>query len=136
MSTADLEHVFREEWAAVVATLARRLGDLQAAEDAAAEAVAAAAGVWPRDGVPPNPGGWLSVTAWRKAVDQLRRDHPVAVDPEVLAAVAHDPGEAGQRPGAAAHGTSEEDEAMDAARLVDDRLGLVFACCHPALALE
>jgi RNA polymerase sigma-70 factor (ECF subfamily) len=128
MSTADLEHAFREEWAAVVATLARRLGDLQAAEDAAAEAFAAAARAWPRDGVPPNPGGWLTVTAWRKAVDQLRREHPVAVDPSAL-------GEAAPGQEEAAPGTSEEDEAM-AARLVDDRLGLVFACCHPALALE
>ena len=64
----------------MVAALARRLGDLQAAEDAAAEAFAAAARAWQRDGVPPNPGGWLTVTAWRKAIDQLRRDRLVAVD--------------------------------------------------------
>ena len=93
MSAAGLEHAFREEWAAVVATLARRLGDLQAAEDAAAEAFAAAARAWARDGVPPNPGGWLTVTAWRKAVDQLRRDRPVAVDPQVLTEVTHSAGE-------------------------------------------
>ena len=66
-----LEHAYRDEWSAVVATLARRLGDLQAAVDAAAEAFAAAARVWARDGTPPNPGGWLMTTAWRKAVDQL-----------------------------------------------------------------
>ena len=54
-----LERVFREEWGAIVATLARRLGDLQAAEDAAAEAFAAAADAWGRDGMPPKPGGWL-----------------------------------------------------------------------------
>ena len=87
MSTAGLERAFREEWTTVVAALARRLGDLQAAEDAAAEAFAAAARAWARDGVPPNPGGWLTVTAWRKAVDQLRRDRPVAIDPHVLAEV-------------------------------------------------
>ena len=57
VSTADLEHAFREEWSAVVATLARRLGDLQAAEDATAEAFAAAARAWARDGVPPKPRG-------------------------------------------------------------------------------
>ena len=68
-----LERAYREEWTTVVAALARRLDDLQAAEDAAAEAFAAAARTWPRDGIPPNPGGWLTVTAWRKAVDQLRR---------------------------------------------------------------
>lgn len=125
MSTASLEQAFREEWTAVVATLARRLGDLQAAEDATAEAFAAAARAWARDGVPPNPGGWLTVTAWRKAVDQLRRDRPVAVDPQVLSGF--------QQNGAA--GAPEED-AMTASELTDDRLGMVFACCHPALALE
>ena len=121
MSTEDLEHAFREEWTAVVAALARRLGDLQAAEDATAEAFAAAARVWARDGVPPNPGGWLTVTAWRKAIDQLRRDRLVAVEEHVLDEVAA--------------GTGEEGAPMEAG-LVDDRLGLVFACCHPALALE
>jgi RNA polymerase sigma-70 factor, ECF subfamily len=122
MSAADLEHAFREEWSAVVATLARRLGDLQAAEDATAEAFAAAAQAWARDGAPPNPGGWLTVTAWRKAIDQRRRDRMVAMDTQMLHQVTAAPG--------------EEDPEMEAGRLVDDRLGLVFACCHPALALE
>jgi RNA polymerase sigma-70 factor (ECF subfamily) len=117
----DLEHAFREEWTAVVAALARRLGDLQAAEDATAEAFAAAARAWARDGVPPNPGGWLTLTAWRKAIDQLRRDRLIAVEEHVLDEVAA--------------GTGEEGAPMEA-ELVDDRLGLVFACCHPALALE
>jgi RNA polymerase sigma-70 factor (ECF subfamily) len=116
-----LEHAFREEWTAVVAALARRLGDLQAAEDATAEAFAAAARAWARDGVPPNPGGWLTVTAWRKAIDQLRRDRLVAVEEHVLDEMAA--------------GAGEEGAPMEAG-LVDDRLGLVFACCHPALALE
>jgi RNA polymerase sigma-70 factor (ECF subfamily) len=119
---AGLEHAFREEWSAVVATLARRLGDLQAAEDATAEAFAAAAQAWARDGVPPSPGGWLTVTAWRKAIDQSRRDRLVAVEAHVLDELAA--------------GAGEEDAEMEAGRLVDDRLGLVFACCHPALALE
>ena len=122
MSAGELEHAFREEWGAVVATLARRLGDLQAAEDAAAEAFAAAANAWRKDGVPPNPGGWLTLTAWRKAVDAHRRAGAVAVDPHVLGEVA---------------AAAEEDEpAMEPASLGDDRLGLIFACCHPALALE
>jgi RNA polymerase sigma-70 factor, ECF subfamily len=119
---AGLERAYREEWTTVVAALARRLNDLQVAEDAAAEAFAAAARTWPRDGIPPNPGGWLTVTAWRKAVDQLRRDRPVTVDPQVLAEVTHSAG--------------EEDAEMETGPLGDDRLGLVFACCHPALALE
>src|SRR5215813_14273011 len=74
MSSAAVERAFREEWAAVVATLARRLGDLQLAEDAAQDAFAAAAATWPRDGVPAKPGAWLTVTAWRKAMDQVRRE--------------------------------------------------------------
>jgi len=81
-----LERAFREEWGEVVATLARRLGDLQAAEDAAAEAFAAASVAWARDGVPSNPGGWLTVTAWRKAVDAYRAGgaRTASVDPRLL----------------------------------------------------
>lgn len=122
----DLEHAFREEWGAVVATLARRLGDLQAAEDAAAEAFAAAAAAWPKTGVPPNPGGWLTVTAWRKAVDAHRAHRATATDPHVLGDFT----------------AAEEAELTEAGvtrapePLGDDRLGLIFACCHPALALE
>ncbi len=78
MSGADvgdaLARAHREEWARVVATLARRFGDLDLAEDAAAEAFATAAERWPRDGVPPNPGAWLTTTANRKAIDRIRRE--------------------------------------------------------------
>jgi len=104
----------------VVAGLSRRLGDLQAAEDAAAEAFIAAATAWRRDGVPPSPGAWLTLTAWRKAVDQLRRDRPVArhgLDEGTLAAPGQESGQEG-------------------AVMEDERLGLIFACCHPALAPE
>jgi RNA polymerase sigma-70 factor (ECF subfamily) len=105
-----------------VATLARRLGDLQAAEDAVSEAFAAATRTWPGDGVPPKPGAWLTVTAWRKAVDQLRTQQHISrvgLDP-LLSTV------------------GEENEADDpeVITMEDDRLGLIFACCHPALALE
>src|SRR5215475_10384266 len=117
----DLEHAFREEWGAVVATLARRLGDLQAAEDAAAEAFAAAAAAWPKTGVPPNPGGWLTITAWRKAVDAHRAHRAAATDPHVLSDVT---------------AAEEADVSQGPQSLGDDRLGLIFACCHPALALE
>ena len=122
MTASALEHAFREEWGAVVASLSRRLGDLQAAEDATSEAFAAAARTWPSQGVPPNPGGWLTVTAWRKAVDQLRRDQPVSgyeLDAEEV-------------PGAGA----DVSEVAEGAAMEDDRLGLMFACCHPALAVE
>jgi RNA polymerase sigma-70 factor (ECF subfamily) len=121
VTAAALERAFRDEWTTVVAALSRRLGDLQAAEDAVAEAFTAAATAWRRSGVPPNPGAWLTLTAWRKAVDQLRRDRPVArhgLDGATLA----DPGE----------GIDAEEVTV----LEDERLGLIFACCHPALAPE
>jgi RNA polymerase sigma-70 factor (ECF subfamily) len=122
VAAAALERAFRYEWTAVVAVVSRRLGDLQAAEDAVAEAFTAAATAWRRGGVPPNPGAWLTLTAWRKAVDQLRRDRPVAahgLDESFLAS----PGREGE--------PEQEGAVME-----DERLGLIFACCHPALALE
>jgi RNA polymerase sigma-70 factor, ECF subfamily len=113
--TADrLDRAFREEWTVLVATLARRSGDLQAAEDATGEAFAAAARAWARDGVPPNPGAWLNLTASRKAIDQQRRDR---LQDRLVAE----------------HGA---ELAAPARESHDDRLGLMFACCHPALALE
>jgi RNA polymerase sigma-70 factor, ECF subfamily len=116
-----LERAYREEWTAIVATLARRLGDLQAAEDAVSEAFTVAARTWPSEGVPPRPGAWLTVTAWRKAVDQLRAQQHLS--------------KTGLPPLASA--TSDEHEAdPEVVTMEDDRLGLIFACCHPALALE
>ncbi len=110
----------------MVATLARRLGDLQLAEDATQEAFARAAVTWPRDGVPAKPGAWLTVTAWHTALNQVRRDRLFAErapDLQASSATATDVEEqlAGQ----------EETLGME-----DDRLRLIFACCHPALALE
>jgi RNA polymerase sigma-70 factor (ECF subfamily) len=124
----SLERAFREEWGAIVATLARRLGDLQAAEDATAEAFAAAADAWARDGTPPKPGGWLMLTAWRKAIDALRRDAPASVlEPHLLNQLTmngSDMNDVTRSPG------------EDNTHLGDDRLPLIFACCHPALAPE
>jgi RNA polymerase sigma-70 factor, ECF subfamily len=122
LSGPALERAYREEWSAVVATLARRLGDLQAAEDAVSEAFTAAARTWSRDGVPPKPGAWLTVTAWRKAIDQLRNrahisEHGLA--PELADLTAPPPDADPEEP-----------------QMADDQLGLVFACCHPALAPE
>ena len=117
-----LERAYRDEWTAVVASLARRLGDLQAAEDAVSEAFAAAARTWPSDGVPPKPGAWLTVTAWRKAVDQLRAQQHVS--------------KAGLAPLLSAVGTEDDDADPEVVTMADDRLGLIFACCHPALAPE
>jgi RNA polymerase sigma-70 factor, ECF subfamily len=122
ITSAALERAYREEWTAIVATLARRLGDLQAAEDAVSEAFAAAARTWPGDGVPPKPGAWLTVTAWRKAIDQLRAQQHVS--------------KAGLSPLIAAADDEPGDADPEVVTMEDDRLGLIFACCHPALAPE
>ena len=107
-----------EEWARVVAGLARRFGDLDLAEDAAAEAYVAAVERWPRDGVPPNPGAWLTTTATRKAIDRLRRESHRDDKHQ------------------AAHMLSDDTPPEPTGPVDDDRLRLVFICCHPALAME
>jgi RNA polymerase sigma-70 factor (ECF subfamily) len=122
LTSPAVERAFREEWGQVVATLARRLGDLQLAEDAAQEAFASAAATWPRDGVPARPGAWLTVTAWRKAVDQLRRDQLFADRLRDLRGT-----------GAVEEDFEDQEETLG---MEDDRLRLIFTCCHPALALE
>ena len=108
----------REEWARVVAGLARRFGDLDVAEDAAAEAYAAAVERWPRDGVPPNPGGWLTTTATRRAIDRLRRESHRDAKHQ------------------AAQMLTDDTPAPPTGPIEDDRLRLVFTCCHPALSME
>jgi RNA polymerase sigma-70 factor (ECF subfamily) len=113
-----ITQAYHEEWARVVAALTRRFGDLDIAEEATAEAFATAVERWPADGVPPNPGAWLTTTANRKAIDRIRRE-------------------------------SKRDDKHKEARLVfdndppeplgaidDDRLRLIFTCCHPALAMQ
>ena len=112
-----LTRAHREEWARVVATLAKRFGNLDIAEEAAAEAAAIAAERWPTDGVPPNPGAWLTTTATRKAIDRIRRESSR---------------DARHREAQLVHDTQAEPlGAID-----DDRLRLIFTCCHPALAME
>ena len=108
--------VHREEWARLVATLARRFGDLDIAEEMAAEAFAAAVERWPADGVPPSPGAWLTVTARRKAIDRVRREARRGEKHKEALMLSDAPEPLG---------------AID-----DDRLRLVFTCCHPALAME
>ena len=113
-----IARVHREEWARVVAGLARRFGDLDLAEDAAAEAFLAAVERWPHDGVPPNPGGWLTTTAARKAIDRLRR--------EARRDDKHQ----------AAHMLTDDTPSEPTGPVEDDRLRLVFTCCHPALSMD
>jgi RNA polymerase sigma-70 factor (ECF subfamily) len=113
-----ITRVHHEEWARVVATLARRFGDLDIAEEMTAEAFASAVERWPADGVPPNPGGWLTTTAHRKAIDRLRR--------ELKREEKH----------REALMLSDTDTPEPLGAIDDDRLRLVFTCCHPALAME
>ncbi|HSL63418.1 MAG TPA: sigma-70 family RNA polymerase sigma factor, partial [Gaiellaceae bacterium] len=116
-----IERLFREEWGRSVAALARATGDLALAEDAVQDAFATALERW-GDRPPANPGGWLFATARNRAIDRLRRDRTLAAKTELLARLA-----------ALAPADPEEAE-MET--IPDDRLELVFACCHPALAPE
>ncbi len=108
----------REEWGRAVAALVRAFGDVQLAEDAVQDAFALALERWPRDGVPANPGAWIITTARNRAIDQIRRRQTLARKTELLARLE-------------SLRTVEEE---DVATIPDDRLALVFTCCHPALA--
>jgi RNA polymerase sigma-70 factor (ECF subfamily) len=115
---AALTRIHREEYAAVVASLVRRFGDIDLAEDAASEALVAALEHWPTSGIPPNPGGWLTTTATRKAIDRIRRESHRDTKHQ-QAAMIIDP-------------TPPADPGV----VDDDRLRLLFTCCHPALSPE
>lgn len=117
-ASRQLDAVLREHWWAAVASIARRSGDLEIAEDAVQEACAAAVTRWPRDGIPPSPRGWLITTAWHKAVDLMRRD-ALRVTRETQAAA--------DMPASLTAREPARDQVGDA------ELGLIFACCHPAL---
>jgi len=112
-----VEQAFRDHWGRVVASLIGFLGDFELAEEAAQEAFAIAAERWPRDGVPDNPAAWLATTARNRAIDRIRRDRTLAAKAPLL-----------QEPEAV-------EETMDTT-FPDERLELIFTCCHPALATE
>ena len=122
MGVSDVENAItlahREEWARVVATVARRFGDLGIAEEAAGEAFVVAVERWPVEGLPANPGGWLTTTAIRKAIDIIRREN--------------------KRDGKHKEAMMIfDDEPLEPIGAIDDdRLRLIFTCCHPALAME
>jgi len=117
-STLAIERIYREEYGRIVASLTRRFGSIDIAEEAAGEALLAAVERWPRDGVPPNPGGWLTTTAGNRAIDKIRREsHRDAKHQAAL--------------------MIEDDTPHEPTGVVeDDRLRLIFTCCHPALAPE
>ena len=115
---ATLERTFRDEWGRVLATLIGLLGDFELAEEAAQEAFATAAERWPRDGTPDNPRAWLVATARNRAIDRIRRDRTLAAKTRLLDA------------------PEAVEETMDETTIPDERLELIFTCCHPALALD
>jgi RNA polymerase sigma-70 factor, ECF subfamily len=118
---AEVGRIFREESGRSLAALIRTFGDIDVAEDAVQEAFAVALDRWPRDGVPPNPGGWITTTARNHAIDRLRRE---ARGRELLSEVAV------LSPGSNAPGKPE------VGAVQDDRLRLIFTCCHPALSTQ
>jgi len=119
---SEVARVFREEWGRAVSILIRVLGDFELAEDAVQDAFATAAERWPREGTPRNPGAWIVATARNRAIDRIRRERTLARKREELVA--------------ALERLPTHDEEDDVSAIPDDRLALVFTCCHPALAAE
>ena len=115
---ATLEQAFREQRGRVLATLIGFLGDFDLAEEAVQEAFAIAAERWPRDGVPENAGGWLITTARNRAVDRIRRDRTLAEKTRLLGAA------------------EATEDRVSATNFPDERLELIFTCCHPALGTD
>jgi RNA polymerase sigma-70 factor (ECF subfamily) len=116
---AILDQAFRDQWGRVLAAMVGFLGDFDLAEEAAQEAFAIAAERWPQDGVPASPNSWLVSTARNRAIDRIRRDRTLAAKTRLLEVP-----------------EAMEEETMDASAFPDERLELVFTCCHPALATD
>jgi RNA polymerase sigma-70 factor (ECF subfamily) len=125
-AAGTVEAVFREEWGRLLAKLVRSLGDLDLAEEVAADAIATAVARWPTDGVPEQPAAWLLTTARRRAVDLLRRRRAYAAKLAILRVEAERTGEL----------AAPASDPVEPDAIVDDRLRLFFTCCHPALAPE
>ena len=114
----QLEKVFHDEWGRVLAALIGFLGDFELAEEAAQDAFAAAAERWPREGAPAHPRAWLVTTARNRAIDRLRRDRTLAAKTRLLDV------------------PQTTEDLVDETTIPDERLELIFTCCHPALALD
>jgi RNA polymerase sigma-70 factor (ECF subfamily) len=115
---AILEDVFREQWGRVLAAMVGFLGDMEVAEEAAQEAFAIAADRWPRDGEPAHPVAWLITTARNRAINRIRRDRSLIAKTRLLQA------------------TEPMEETVEATTFPDERLELIFMCCHPALSVD
>jgi len=126
-ASAAIAAAFHEEWGRVVATLIRTTGDWDLAEDCAQDAFAQAVRSWPRDGIPHRPGAWLTTVARNRALDRLRRSSTEAAKLHQVAALQPGGGSAGRPPGG---------DDGDGGEFPDDRLRLIFTCCHPALPLD
>ncbi|MFC9894474.1 DUF6596 domain-containing protein [Nocardia sp. NPDC127579] len=113
-----IEEIFRAEWGRVFATLSGLFGDIDLAEEATQEAFAIAAEKWPKEGLPDRPGAWLTTVARRRVLDRLRRDRLFAAKAHLLAV------------------SDVEEATMAETAFPDERLELIFLCCHPALAEE
>jgi RNA polymerase sigma-70 factor (ECF subfamily) len=116
LSTSEIERVFREEYGRAVAVLVRRFGDIDLAEEAVQDAFTEAVRRWPAAGLPPSPAGWIITTARNRTIDRLRREAS-RQDRQAQAALLHAP-----------------DDPVEEGPVEDDRLRLIFTCCHPALA--
>ena len=117
MQPADIERVFRHEYGRAVAVLVRHFGDIDIAEESVQEAFATAVQRWPETGLPPSPAGWIITTARNRGIDRLRRE-AARDDRHAQAALLYTP-----------------DEPIQEGAVRDDRLRLIFTCCHPALAM-
>src|SRR5215472_10946458 len=117
---AAVAAAFREEWGSILATLIRMTGNWDLSEECVQDAFAAALARWPTDGVPDRPGAWLTTTARNRALDRLRRSKTEAAKLHQVAALS----------------AASEPAGPDDSGVGDDRLRLIFTCCHPALSLE
>src|SRR6266566_9808981 len=125
-AAAAVERALRDHWGRLLALLTRLLGSLDAAEESLQDAYATALTAWERDGVPDRPDAWLLTTARRRALDRFRREATLARKLPLLVTPDAEPGP----------GEDGPEGGQDVSSIPDERLRLLFTCCHPALAME